>query len=831
MANSRQAGALRMPRLPGPSHSRHNVKTLPSALLRPSILTFVIVLCRKSVLVTASCVLLLQPDLLTAGIGQTQEFTHAGPAGRFGATGELSGDGFNGGDGVQHEKDRVWERWGDQAQPSPTKDFPLFKGSVEYVRTNSLRDRELCWRAVADTNHGATMPLRPLAPEVLLPDGTPFLTWEQPASHRRTFFVDASHADASDENPGSEDKPWKTISQAAAVLEPGDRVLVKKGVYREWVRPARGGTGPDAMIGYEADGDGVIIRGSEPVVGEWQPSSFDGKAVPGSWMTELPDAMFEDPHYGNYNPFRLANLMPAYGAEPHAVSRHASRPGYGAPRGMVFHEGRRLQRADALTALRPGSYFVEAGDTVMLHVSPPDGRRPEPGSVEVTVRPYGFAPVVSGLGFIRVKGFTVERIAHRLPIPIEGAIDTMQGHHWIIENNTVQEINGIGLSYGRRKSFVPREVVPDEPIMGGIGHIIRGNRFVHVGVTSMMGIGLIGGLVEDNHAEGTGWLQLFVTENAGYKAHFLRHCLLRRNSVVNSHNDGFWIDHTNINLRFTENIAINSGRAGIYLEASYEPVLIDNNISWGHGASGALTLWGSSNATIANNLFANADITKDVGSLLRKDSRTIWRNSRMGNLSPISIFDQSNRGLFHEVNAIDKTRATGRSEALRISGNIFYNFGGTLPEFRIDKGAWAKDAVVADHNLWVDPPGAQAFPFKEWQEASCAALLQTSSDTPNEDLDEPTQKAMNAKSSAGESAAYERPQDPNGKHIVATINLALSPGQVSLTFDPALPALEMPRLPQITRDIVGAPRSGATTMAGPFQALTQEITIQTSSAP
>jgi len=41
-------------------------------------------------------------------------------------------------------------------------------------------------------------------------------------------------------------------------------VLVHEGVYRERVKPARGGTGPDAMICYEAaPGERVVIKGSE----------------------------------------------------------------------------------------------------------------------------------------------------------------------------------------------------------------------------------------------------------------------------------------------------------------------------------------------------------------------------------------------------------------------------------------------------------------------------------------------------------------------------------------------------------------------------------------
>ncbi|MCY2953082.1 MAG: hypothetical protein NTU53_14055, partial [Planctomycetota bacterium] len=54
-----------------------------------------------------------------------------------------------------------------------------------------------------------------------------------------------------------------TINQAAQVLQPGQRVIVAAGVYRERLRPARGGSGPEAMISYEAaPGAQVVLKGS-----------------------------------------------------------------------------------------------------------------------------------------------------------------------------------------------------------------------------------------------------------------------------------------------------------------------------------------------------------------------------------------------------------------------------------------------------------------------------------------------------------------------------------------------------------------------------------------
>ena len=127
---------------------------------------------------------------------------------------------------------------------------------------------------------GAGPALRSLEPPVLLPDGTEFQTWEQPLRFARTYYVDARHPAASDRNPGSREQPFATINRAAQVLQPGERVVVAAGVYRERIRPARGGTGPDQMISYEAEpGAEVVLKGSRTFREPWTQVESPGPDV------------------------------------------------------------------------------------------------------------------------------------------------------------------------------------------------------------------------------------------------------------------------------------------------------------------------------------------------------------------------------------------------------------------------------------------------------------------------------------------------------------------------------------------------------------------------
>ena len=104
---------------------------------------------------------------------------------------------------------------------------------------------------------------------VFMPDGKPFPFWDDRTAYERVYHVACAHPAASDDGPGTEERPWATIGRAAAALQPAEKVVVHAGIYRERVSPARGGEGPDRMIAYEAaPGEAVYVRGSRV----WQPT-------------------------------------------------------------------------------------------------------------------------------------------------------------------------------------------------------------------------------------------------------------------------------------------------------------------------------------------------------------------------------------------------------------------------------------------------------------------------------------------------------------------------------------------------------------------------------
>ncbi|ARN56258.1 carbohydrate-binding protein [Sedimentisphaera salicampi] len=98
--------------------------------------------------------------------------------------------------------------------------------------------------------------------------------------------------DGSDSNEGFLNAPFKTISAAAKIAQPGDVITVHEGVYRERINPPRGGESNKRRIVYQAAaGEDVVIKGSERVT-DWEKVQND------TWKITKPNSFF-----GGFNPY------------------------------------------------------------------------------------------------------------------------------------------------------------------------------------------------------------------------------------------------------------------------------------------------------------------------------------------------------------------------------------------------------------------------------------------------------------------------------------------------------------------------------------------------
>ena len=216
-------------------------------------------------------------------------------------------------------------------------------------------------------------------------------------SFARTYIVDINNPRASDDNPGTEYQPFKTISRAVRHLRPGDVVLIKAGVYRESVTIKASGTKdkPIVIKAYPGDEGKVIIKGSE-IFKNW-------KQMPGNPVWIAPWNYHLEAHY----PKNWMDFGP-----------------YAKRCEMVFVNGKPLKQVLARGLLRLNTFYVDEKNK-KLYIAVPFGTPLK--NVEVSVRQRGI--FVRG-NYLYLKGLTVMYVANSYK---EGAFDVI-GWYITIEN-------------------------------------------------------------------------------------------------------------------------------------------------------------------------------------------------------------------------------------------------------------------------------------------------------------------------------------------------------------------------------------------------------------
>ena len=536
-----------------------------------------------------------------------------------------------------------------------------------------------------------------LASNSRLPDGTEFPVWEKPLHFSKTYYVDVQSKNADDKGPGSEERPFRTINAAAQVLQPGERVVIAEGVYRECVRPARGGTGPDAMISYEAaPGAKVVIKGSVVTKG-WQVSEGwnfgidpDTKTAVKAWELHLDPSLFQ-----GYNPFEVDNVIGNRFWINYAKDKMAN---YFGRRGIVFVDGKPLEPVEGSAQLAgpspqslnffsdvrwsplfkefspyAGKVWIEP-DGMTLHIRLANDDDPANHVIEITNQEQVFVPAQRYQAYIRVMGLTFQHAGNGFPVPQRGMVSVNRGNHFIFENNTFEWANSVGLDIGNEDW---QAAPPPQPV--GFD-VVRGNTFRYCGIE---GLGGTGGprntLVEKNLFEWIGWQDAaMMSESGGTKMHVAKNLLFRNNVLRHiRHANGIWLDIGNANVRISGNVFADIpgdvNPHAIHIEGSNDLNQIDNNIF--SDLTGGILIRDTNNVIIAYNLFLNC--------------KEVCVDTVSGINGPRPIMGHTND--VHD---------------LMVHDNIFYGIGRSAIEFTNARNE-------ADGNIYPNPPGGQrgAQPF------------------------------------------------------------------------------------------------------------------------
>ena len=398
-----------------------------------------------------------------------------------------------------------------------------------------------------------------------------------------------------DNNLGTLESPFLSISKAAKIALPGSVITVHEGTYRERIAPSHGGLSTTKPIIYQAaKGEDVWIKGSE-IIKQWK--KFKGNV----WMVKIDNKFF-----GDFNPYvEIVQgdwLLNTYGMDHHL--------------GEVYLNGDSLYEVGKLSDVSDENPLGRANDkdgsrykwfcktengftTIYANFM---GLNPNDELVEINVRPAVFFPKKTGINFITVRGFKMAHAATQWSPPTAeqvGLIGPYWSKGWIIEDNLITDSKCTGISIGKERASGhnewtnlkvkhgtqrERDVVFKALKLGWsfetIGsHIIRNNTIKNCEQTGISGhLGGIGSQIYNNHIYNIHIKkQFFGYETGGIKLHAPIDVIIK-NNLIHDNYRGIWLDWQSQGTRVSGNIFYNNEKEDLFNEVNHGPMVVDNNI-------------------------------------------------------------------------------------------------------------------------------------------------------------------------------------------------------------------------------------------------------------
>ena len=375
--------------------------------------------------------------------------------------------------------------------------------------------------------------------------------------------------DGSDSASGTAAQPFRTIGHAAALVQPGDRVQIHSGVYREKVAIAQSGT-TERPIRFEAAPDAtVVITGADQLTG---------------W-SEDPDGTYSVPW-------------------PHGLFQGDDRNPGGVE--QVLCAGVLLRKVASLNALTAGTFFVDL-QRQRLHLRAernPDETRavcPIEGSLRSEIW------IVTG-AHIHTRGLRFRYAANRA----QQAMAQFRGADAVVEDCIFEWSNSTGASFRAKDVTVRRCLFTDNGQQGFTAN--HAHRLLFDGCT-----------VQRNNCKNypRGW------EAGGDKLCFCHDAIIQNSRFMNNHGNGVWFDISNVDCTVRNCLIADNEDAGIFYEISYglhahDNVVVGNgltNTKGAWGANGGICISSSPGCVIERNLI----IGNQQGFCFREQNR--WTTS------------------------------------------------------------------------------------------------------------------------------------------------------------------------------------------------------------
>lgn len=356
------------------------------------------------------------------------------------------------------------------------------------------------------------------------------------------IHVDNLSSNASDQNPGTESRPLKTISKAVEIAEQnkkrgiGVKVLIYPGVYREQIdlRLSKKGIDTDASLVIEAKEKGTVQVNGSDIWTDWKASSKPGVYVH-DW-----------PYDWGLSRDTSANL----GAEMKEHMRH---------REIIFIDDKPLRQVLRKKLLEPGTFYVsEPEDSIYLQLRPLENIADV--KIEVGIRDNLIIAhhrknlVIRGLDFCKAGNYPM----HNYAMSIAG------GENLLIEDCSISWNNGGSFAVFYCSNTIMRRCVAN-----------------YNGYSANLGF-LENCLFEDietsyNNWRGA-WARYYSWSVAGIKAMPIHSTIFRNHRAIGNECAALWFDSDVKDIVVEDSFYADNRLQGIILENVQGPVLIKNTV-------------------------------------------------------------------------------------------------------------------------------------------------------------------------------------------------------------------------------------------------------------
>ena len=400
-----------------------------------------------------------------------------------------------------------------------------------------------------------------------------------------------------DTNDGGSSQPFKTISAAARIAQPGDVITVHEGVYRERVNPPRGGVSDAKRIVYRAaTGGKVEIKGSE-VIKNWVKVHED------VWKAIVPNSLFGD--FNPYSDLIRGDWFNRRGRDHHTGAVYINDDWLieaAKLEEVLMPAGTRpawLPQGGQQQSLNAPLWFgqVDEANTTLWAQFP--GVNPNDQRVEINVRKTVFYPDQPGRNYITVRGFTLRNAATPWAPPTAeqiGLIGTHWSRGWIIESNEIAHSVCSGIALGKHgdqydnssadtaqgyvKTIERAQAHAIAWTRENIGHhVIRNNTIAHCEQAGVVGsLGAAFSSVTDNTIHDIHVRRLFSgAEMAGIKFHAAIDSVIANNHIYRTCL-GLWLDWMAQGTRVSKNLFHDNAGQDLFVEVNHGPFVVDNNL-------------------------------------------------------------------------------------------------------------------------------------------------------------------------------------------------------------------------------------------------------------